>query len=392
MCGIDGVGGDDQGAHAPNVYLCRAPGAANFPRVMRILHLAKYYWPRSGGVERVIQGLADGAAALGHDVQVVAVESFGSGGGATRNPVTRTYSFGALGSQEIAPGYLAAAWKRADIIHVHHPHPLADVAVLLRAGRAPVVVTHHGDARQAMYRLPSRLVLRRAKAIVAPSRAHLALSLDLRGFEAKTEFIPFGIDEQRWAVVPPPPPGTPPRAIFIGRLSSWKGLDVLLKAMEAVPDLRLDVVGHGPEAARLKTLARALAVSDRVRWFGEYPDDDLPRRMADADFLVLPSVSVEEMYGISILEAMAAGRPVITTALPTAVRELSVAGVTGLEVPIRDVEGLAKALDTLASDPGLRARMGQAGRQRVAEHFTRAKMVEQYVAVYERVRALSSVG
>ena len=375
------------------MYLCRASGATNFPRAMRILHLAKYYWPRSGGMERVIQGLADGAAALGHDVQVVAVESFGSGGeGGARNSVTRTYSFGAVGSQEIAPGYLAAAWKRADVIHVHHPHPLADVAVLLRAGRAPVVVTHHGDARHGVYRPASRMVLRRAKVIVAPSRSHLALSLDLRGFESKIEFIPFGIDENRWAVVPPPPPGAPPRAIFIGRLSSWKGLDVLLRALELVPDLRLDVVGHGPEAPRLKTMARALAISDRVRWFGEYPDDDLPRRMADADFLVLPSVTADEMYGISLLEAMAAGRPVVTTALPTAVRELSVAGVTGLEVPIRDVEAMAKALDTMATDPGLRARMGQAGRLRVAEHFTNARMVERYVEVYERVRALGSAG
>lgn len=354
---------------------------------MRILHLAKYYWPRSGGMERVVQGLADGAAALGHDVQVVAVESFGSGGqGGSRSPVTRTYSFGAVGSQEIAPGYLAAAWKTADIIHVHHPHTLADVAVLLRARRSNVVVTHHGDAKHGFYRPAVRLVLRRAKAVVVPSRAHLALSTDLRGYESKTEVIPFGVDETRWSLVPPPPPGAAPRAIFIGRLSNWKGLDILLRALEKVPEVRLDVIGHGPEAPRLKTLARALAINDRIRWYGEYPDEDLPRRMADADFFVLPSVTAEEMYGISVLEAMAAGRPVLTTELPTAVRELNVPGVTGLEVPIRDVEAMAKALDTLASDPALRARLGEAGRKRVKEHFTQAKMVEKYVELYDRVK------
>jgi hypothetical protein len=124
-------------------------------------------------------------------VQVVAVESvFGTGqSGRTVSTITRTYSLGALGSQEIAP----VTWrrvKRADIIHVHHPHVLADVAVLLRAGRAPVVVTHHGDAKHGLYRPAVRLVLRRAKAIVVPSRAHLALSADLRGYEAKTAVIP----------------------------------------------------------------------------------------------------------------------------------------------------------------------------------------------------------
>lgn len=356
---------------------------------MRILHLAKYYWPRSGGMERVVQGLTEGAAALGHQVQVVAVEPLGGARSpsGSRNTITRVYSLGSVGSQEVAPGYLAAAWKRADVIHVHHPHTLADVAVLTRAGRAPLVVTQHADSKRHVYRPISRLVLRKSKAIVVPSRAHLALCSELTGFEGKTEVIPFGIDERRWNMVPPPPPGGVPRALFIGRLVPYKGLDVLLRALERVPDLRLDIVGAGPEANRLKTMARALAVADRVRWFGEYPDEDLPRRMADADFLVLPSVTIEEMFGLVVLEAMASGRPVVTTALPSAVREVNVPGVTGLEVPLRDVAALAQALDTLARDPLLRERMGASGRRRVDEHFTRRLMVERHIELYERLVA-----
>lgn len=357
---------------------------------MRILHLAKYYWPRSGGMERVIQGLAEGAAALGHQVQVIAVESFGRShdtGRRQRSSVIRSFSFGALGSQEIAPGYLAAVWRRADIIHVHHPHSLADVATLLRAGRTPIVVTQHADASRSAYRPLVRLVLRKARAIVVPSRAHLALSRELTGFEHKAHIIPFGVDQARWEVVPPPPPGGPPRAIFIGRLVAYKGLDILLRALELVPDLRLDIIGSGPEGPRLRTLAQALAVSDRVRWYGEYPDDDLPRRMADADFLVLPSVTVQEMFGMSVLEAMAAGRPVITTAVPSAVREVNVPGQTGLEVPLRDVQALAQALETLSYDAPLRRRLGEAGRRRVVEHFTQAAMAKRHVELYERVRA-----
>ena len=355
---------------------------------MRILHLAKYYWPRSGGMERVVQTLAEGAANLGHQVEVVAVESRGRAGesGRHRSGVTRAFSFAALGSQEIAPGYIAAAWKRADIIHVHHPHPLADLACLLRARRTPVVVTQHADSRRTAYRPFTRLVLRRARAIVVPSRAHLALSTELTGYEGKVEVIPFGIDQTRWQSVPPPPPGAQSRAIFIGRLVAYKGLDILLRAMEQVPDLRLDIVGSGPEGPRLKTLARALAITDRVRFYGEYPDDDLPRRMADADFLVLPSVTVEEMFGLVVLEAMAAGRPVITTAGPSAVREVNVPGVTGLEVPLRDVPALARALETLSRDPDRRRSMGEAGRKRVAERFTQQAMAERHIELYERIR------
>jgi glycosyltransferase involved in cell wall biosynthesis len=356
---------------------------------MRILHLAKYYWPRSGGMERVVQDLAEGASLLGHQVEVVAVQSLGRQrtSARQRSSVTRAFSFGALGSQEIAPGYIAAAWKRADVIHVHHPHTLADIACLLRAGRTPVVVTQHADAKRSTYHPVARLVLRRARAIVVPSQAHLALSTELRGFESKVEVIPFGIDEQRWNVVPPPPPGAPPRALFIGRLLPFKGVDLLLRALERVPDLRLDIVGSGPESSRLRTLAQALAVTDRVRWYGEYPDEDLTRRMADADFLVLPSVTVEEMFGLVVLEAMAAGRPVVTTAVPSAVREVNLPGVTGLEVPLRDVGALAAALDTLARDPIRRHVMGEAGRARVAEQFTRTLMAERHIALYQRVLA-----
>ena len=161
-----------------------------------------------------------------------------------------------------------------------------------------------------------------------------------------------------------------------------------MRALERVPDLRLDIVGDGPERSRLKTLADALAVSSRVKFWGEYPDEDLPRRMPDADFLVLPSVTTEEMFGMVLLEAMAAGRPIITTAVPSGVREVNVPGVTGLEVPMRDPEALADAMQTLAHDHEMRERMGRAGKARVKERFTVDRMIEAHLDLYSRVRGL----
>ena len=104
-------------------------------------------------------------------------------------------------------------------------------------------------------------------------------------------------------------------------------------------------------------------------------------------FLVLPSVSTEEMFGLVLLEAMAAGRPVITTAVPSGVREVNEAGVTGLEVPIRDPEALAAAMRRLVDDPALRDQFGAAGRGRVAERFTVDRMVEAHLELYRKVRA-----
>ena len=357
---------------------------------MRILQLAKYYWPRSGGMERVVQGLAEGLAERGHEAEVVAVTAFGDPrpGQKRRAAVKRAWSFAPVGSQELAPTYIAAAWRRADVIHLHHPHSLADVAYALRPSLAPLVVTQHADYPSAKYKLPGWYALKRAEAIVVPSKAHIALSRELKGFEHKVEVIPFGIDERRWELVPPPPPGNAPKALFIGRLVPFKGVDFLLRALEQVPDLRLDIIGTGPERHRLGTLADALAISDRVKFWGEYPDEDLPRRMADADFLVLPSVSVEEMFGMVLLEAMAAGRPVITTAVPSGVREVNENGVTGLEVPIRDVRALADAMNLLSRDAELRERLGRAGRERVRERFTVSRMTESHLELYARVRGL----
>jgi glycosyltransferase involved in cell wall biosynthesis len=78
---------------------------------------------------------------------------------------------------------------------------------------------------------------------------------------------------------------------------------------------------------------------------------------------------------------------VVTTALPSAVREVNAPGETGLEVPLRDVPALAEALDTLARDPALRKRLGEAGRKRVASRFTQTAMAEKHIALYERIRA-----
>ena len=93
------------------------------------------------------------------------------------------------------------------MIHLHHPNSLADVTYATRVSLAPLVVTQHADYPSFKYWLPSKYALWRAEAIVVPSRAHIALSSELRGFEDKVAVIPFGIDERRWEVVPPPPPG-----------------------------------------------------------------------------------------------------------------------------------------------------------------------------------------
>src|SRR3990172_2721191 len=146
------------------------------PRV-KILHLSKFSPPDPGGLEQVVAHLAEGAAARGHEIRVIAA----TGSGWVRNPgkritepprrgvvVVRLPTHGVLWSQPLAPGYLAAARWPADVVYVHHPHPLADLAVML-SPRRPTVILHHSDVqRQRAVRLAygplASLVARRAGA------------------------------------------------------------------------------------------------------------------------------------------------------------------------------------------------------------------------------------
>ncbi len=372
---------------------------------MRILHLSKFYPPDPGGLEQVVAHLAEGAAERGHQVRVVAA----TGSSWLRHPgrrtsepprrgvtVVRLPTHGVLWSQPIAPGYLAWARWPADVVYVHHPHPLADLAVSLAPWR-PTIVFHHSDVqRQRAVRLLygplARRVARRAGAVVVATHAHLTQARDL-GPEgrAKARVIPFGVDitrfaprqlEERPAAFPPAARG--PVGLFVGRLVGYKGLDVLLDAVRGT-DLAVVIAGDGPLHQNLARQIAAGALGDRVRLAGRVPEEHLPAFYQAADYVVLPSTSPAEMFGMVLLEAMACAKPVISTALPTGVREVNLAEVTGLEVAPGDAPALRAAMQRLAADEALRRRLGKAGRARVEQHFTLERMVEAHLALCREV-------
>jgi rhamnosyl/mannosyltransferase len=366
---------------------------------MKILHLSKFYPPDPGGLEQVVAHLAEGAARRGHEVRVVAA----TGSGWLRDPgkritepprrqvvVVRIPTHGVVWSQPLAPGYVAAARSPADVVYVHHPHPLADLAVLL-GPRRPTVILHHSDvqrqrAARLVYGPLAGLVARRAAAVVVATRSHLAHARDLGpAGRAKARVIPFGVDLTRFAPWPTaqrppgfPPPERGPVGLFVGRLVSYKGLDVLVRAVRGTR-LNLVIVGSGPLRATLARWIADAGVGDRVILAGEVPDAALPGFYQAADYVVLPSTTPAEMFGVTLLEAMACARPVVNTALPTGVSEVSLPETTGLQVPPGEVEALQRAMLRLAADADLRRTLGEAGRRRVQEHFGLDRMVEAHL-------------
>ena len=135
----------------------------------------------------------------------------------------------------------------------------------------------------------------------------------------------------------------------------------------------------------LERLSRELKLDSRVFFLGSVEDDAVAAWYAACDVFVLPSVTRAEAFGLVQLEAMARAKPVISTRLATGVPWVNVDGITGIVVPPGDSEALAAALQTLAGDPEMRARMGRAARVRFEQEFTRERMIDRTVAMYERV-------
>lgn len=369
---------------------------------MHVLHLGKYYAPYRGGMETILQEMAEGLLDEGCDVTLVTSASGVRAVGETvhgprsgrAGRLLRTARLGLVNSQPVNP-CLPAVLRRelaqggADLLHLHLPNPLAAAACLaLRrdptARRVPLAVWYHADITRQ--RLGARLVapvvracLREAAGICVSSAALRDHSPVLAPFREKVAVVPFGIAPAPWRGVEPRRDGP---FLFVGRLVGYKGVGVLLQAVAGVPGAQLELVGEGPLAPTLRAEAARLGLTGRVAFLGEMDGAGIARRLARARALVLPSLDRSEAFGLVQLEAMAAGVAVVCTDLPTGVAEVGVPHHTCLRVPPGDPAALTDALAALQADAALACRLGEAGRARFDELFTREAMVGRLLAWY----------
>ncbi len=277
---------------------------------------------------------------------------------------------------------------RPEIIHVHAPNPAA-LWPLLSGTRVPLVVQWHADVDFPPGRKPwppllaawrgleSRL-LARAGVIAASSPGYPEFSPTLRPHLSRIRIIPLGLDPERLGVPSDeavaraksfwPEQGL--RVLAVGRLSHYKGFEVLLRAMARVPEASLVLAGEGEERAALESLIGELGLTGRVWLAGGVPDGLLAGLYAASDLFCLPSLDRAEAFGMVLLEAMHAGRPCLVTDIPGSGPAWVVRhGETGLVVPPGVVQALGQALASLAGDAQMRARFGQAGKARFLEQF-----------------------
>ena len=172
--------------------------------------------------------------------------------------------------------------------------------------------------------------------------------------------------------------------LFVGRLVYYKGLEVLLDAMSRCGG-SLVIVGEGPLEGALRSLVAGKGLGERVLFAGRVADADLPAFYQACDVFVLPSIARTEAFGVVQIEAMAAGRPVVSTNLPTGVPWVNQDGVSGLVVPPGDAAALGDALHRLLEDVALRQRLGEGALRRAQTMFSRERMVATFKSVIDTV-------
>jgi glycosyltransferase involved in cell wall biosynthesis len=221
---------------------------------------------------------------------------------------------------------------------------------------------------------------RAAVVLVANERTRLALPSGIRG--KVIEMVENGIDFSVWKGSSINIESAIPRFVFLGRLVDWKAVDVVIRALKAVPLAGLEVIGDGPMLDVWRNLAEELGVQERVNFAGWLPQEACAAHLQASLALVLPSVY--ECGGAVVLEAMAMGKPVIATRWGGPVDYLDESNGILIEPKSYPdlVDGFAGAMSKLMNAPELAKSMGASGRERAIRDFDWQKKIQQVISIY----------
>jgi rhamnosyl/mannosyltransferase len=368
-----------------------------------VLQVGKYFPPVRGGIETISKDLSDGLAQLDVRADVLCSSRSMSSSVEEQGPysVFRAASIGQVLSTPISPllprtlRRLAAGYN---VIHVHHPNPLAAAALYLARLSQRIVVHWHSDVvRQKIAYLAfehlQEWMLRRADAIIATSPPYLDTSPSLGRHLAKARVIPYGISPDRLTsradLVENIRRSVDGRKLVfgLGRLVYYKGFETLIEAAAMLPeDCAVIIGGDGPLRPHLDARIQSLGLAHRVRLVGDISEKDLGSYYDAADVFCLSSVERSEAFGLVQLEAMQFGKPVVATKIPgSGVGWVNLTGVTGINVAPGSAPELARAVKQLLLDDGLRRDLGSKARERVNSEFTRARMAERVKDLYTRL-------
>jgi len=356
---------------------------------MRVGLVSPYSLTLPGGVQMQVLGLARALRTLGHETRVLA-PCDGPPPDAGVTPLGVSVPTAANGSvAPLAPDpsaqlrtIRALRDEDFDVVHLHEPLAPGPTQTALFLRSSPLLGTFHAAGDSTSYkwlRGPLRWLAGRLDQRCAVSAAAADLARRYLGGEYLVLFN--GIEVDLWAKADPWPTEGP-TICFVGRHEPRKGLDVLLAAAAHLPaDVRIWVIGDGPDTDALR--ARH-AHDGRIEWLGRVDDEEKRRRTVGAHVYCAPALRGES-FGIVLLEAMAAGTPVVASDID-GYRNVATDGVDARLVAPGDPEALAAALAGVLSDASVAASLAAAGRAR-AEAHSMVTLAERYVELYEAIQA-----
>lgn len=356
---------------------------------MNIALVCPYAWDRDGGVQSHVRSLAEVLRERDHDVSVLAPYRSRPPEGDDARRVGRALGVPANGSvAPIAFGPLAAAGVRRalasigpDVIHLHEPLiPSLSLLALWNAD-APLVGTFHAAAGSSLgYRLAGPVLERAAgRLTIRTAVSDAARELIQRYVPGEYLLTPNGVDTSRFIGAEPFFTTEARRVLFLGRLERRKGLEVLIQAFTRLRDLDVELVvaGSGPQERASRILAERLQV--KTRFLGRVADEDVARLYRSADVYCAPGLGGES-FGIVLVEAMAAGTPVVCSDLPGF---RAVAGGAATLVPPGEAGPLADALRETLTNQERRTEMVKMSAV-MAKGFDWRRLVQGVEAIYER--------